>query len=472
MLVEPAGARSMAAPQASDPGQTVDRVRAALAASSVSTVSELQSAIGLSRLEVHNATQELLRQGDALVAAGPEPAFVAPRELPSEISTTGTIPVFDVDAQGRPQEFGTLVPTTHGRYWMEERSGVNHLHDGMPWFLQDMRPQGFLGRAFALANPQLALPTHPQQWTDEQILRVLVTTGEDLPGSLIVGEKSFERFLARRQPERVDETGYPELARASMQGAPPGSSAGGEQPKFCCVRSDGVHVLVKFSPPMTSDVGRRWGDLLVCEHLALRSLQDAGVPAARSRIIEAGGRIFLEVERFDRTERGRIGMVSLLAYDCEYVGQLDNWAATAERMQRKALLTGEHAQRLRFLEAFGLLIANTDRHYGNVSLVIDAAGDWALAPAYDQLPMFYAPVASELLERPAPQPVLPSAQMLPVWEEAAHAAHAFWKAVSADPLISPPFRAIAGLHRQVLDRHLEDSAQLKEPARQDRLKAA
>ena len=51
-------------------------------------------------------------------------------------------------------------------------------------------------------------------------------------------------------------------------------------------------------------------------------------------------------------------------------------------MFARSLLTQRDADRLRLLDAFGILIGNNDRHYGNISLLIDAAGDWELAPAY------------------------------------------------------------------------------------------
>jgi hypothetical protein len=44
------------------------------------------------------------------------------------------------------------------------------------------------------------------------------------------------------------------------------------------------------------------------------------------------------------------------------------------------------------LEAYGVLIANTDRHYGNICW-----RTWVLSPTYDMLPMLYAPVASEIV---------------------------------------------------------------------------
>ena len=43
-----------------------------------------------------------------------------------------------------------------------------------------------------------------------------------------------------------------------MHGALPGSSAGGEQPKFCTIREDGHPVIVKLSPAGGSAPERRW----------------------------------------------------------------------------------------------------------------------------------------------------------------------------------------------------------------------
>lgn len=189
---------------------------------------------------------------------------------------------------------------------------------------------------------------------------------------------------------------------------------------------------------------------MVCEHLALQTLAQAGIAAAVSRISTGAGRVFLEVERFDRPpiglhnqqRLGRIGMVSLMVYDAEYIDAMDNWAATANRMQERALLRPEDARTLRLLEAYGVLIANTDRHYGNISLLLEG-DDWALAPAYDMLPMLYAPVGGELVARRfAEQPLQPTAATLPEWARAQTLAHAFWSAASSDSRISAAFRRV------------------------------
>lgn len=430
-----------------------DLVRTAIRTAGHATAADLQRACGMSPAELDAAVAPLLREGALLAAAGDQPGFVVPRAL-ALISATGVVPVMRVDEFGGVHEFASLIPTTGGRYWIEERAGANELHDGLPWFLSDMRPQGFLGRGFAKAHPELALNSRPEDWTDDEILRTLALAGEDLPGNLIVGATSFDRFQRTPSEARRPRADYPDMAQAALQGTAPGSSAGGDQPKFCCVNAAGASVIVKFSPPQSSGtLAQRWSDLLVCEHLALEHLGPGGVPAASTSISQSGGRTFLEVVRFDRTATGRVGMVSLSAYDSQYVGQMDNWAASAERMSRRNLMRPEDADRLRLQEAYGRLIANSDRHYGNVSLVIDAGGDWALSPAYDQLPMHYAPVANELVDRPFdPAAVKPDTHTAGVWAAAQKMAYGFWCAAAADERISPEFRTVAEQHADSLER--------------------
>ena len=89
-----------------------------------------------------------------------------------------------------------------------------------------------------------------------------------------------------------------------------------------------------------------------------------------------------------------------------------------------------------------MLIANTDRHYGNISLLLDG-DDWALAPAYDVLPMLYAPVGGELVARQfAGQNLQPTAATLPEWPRAQTLAKAFWSAAASDLRISAAFRQV------------------------------
>jgi hypothetical protein len=403
---------------------------------------DIQARLGVSQPTVSRTLAPLLRSASILkVGAARSQMYVAPRHIER---VGAEVPVIKVDANGDPAPFGRIVPLQGGRCWMDEEEGPSALHDGLPWFLSDMRPQGFIGRAFAHGHPELGLPANPEHWTDDDVLQALALCGEDLPGNLVVGGESFRRFqsIAARPAPHVSASDYPAMADSAMQGTLPGSSAGGEQPKFCTVR-DGRQVIVKFSPSGTSPADKRSRDLLVCEHLALRTLQEAGVAAATTRLFIEAGRVFLEVERFDRTAQGRIGMVSLMAYDAQHIGKIDNWAATANRMVSRGLLRADDAQRLRFLEAFGRLIGNTDRHYGNISLLIENS-TWRLSPAYDVLPTLYAPINGELPPRDlAASDLAPTVETLGEWQAARQLASVFWQTVAADERITAPFRAIA-----------------------------
>ncbi|MFM9923598.1 type II toxin-antitoxin system HipA family toxin YjjJ [Variovorax sp. H27-G14] len=408
---------------------------------------DIQARLGVSQPTVSRTLAPLLRNADILkVGAARSQMYVAPRHVER---VGADVPVIKVDESGTVSPFGRIVPLQDGRCWMDEQQGPSALHDGLPWFLSDMRPQGFIGRAFAHGHPELGLPANPEHWTDDDVLQALTRCGEDLPGNLVVGGESFRRFqaIAERPAPPVTADDYPAMADSAMQGTLPGSSAGGEQPKFCTVRN-ARQVIVKFSSAGTSPADKRSRDLLVCEHLALRTLQEAGVAAATTRVFVEAGRVFLEVERFDRTARGRIGMVSLMAYDAQHIGKIDNWAATANRMASRGLLRADDAGRLRFLEAFGRLIGNTDRHYGNISLLIDN-GAWRLSPAYDVLPTLYAATNGELPPRDlAAGGMAPTVETLEEWPAARQLATVFWRAVAADTRITAAFRAIARANAQ------------------------
>ncbi len=434
-------------------------LRRILTAAGAATSAELQAALGASQATVSRALAPMLLAGQVMrTGAGRSQSYLVPRAIEGTGQSTG-IPIVRIDEAGASHAFATLVPVAGGRFWVDEVSGPKALHDGLAWFLSDMRPQGFIGRTFAHTHAHLGLAPNPDHWSDDDVLRALCNAGDDLPGNLVIGARSFAQFqqaasrpsnvaqsnTERSNPGQSTDADYPQLALAALQGGAPGSSAGGEQPKFCTVNG-GRAVIVKFSPSGNGPAEQRWRDLLVCEHLALEALARYGVPASSSRIVELAGRVFLEVIRFDRTERGRIGMVSLMAYDSEYVGNIDNWANTAERMAARNLLSVRDADRLRFLEAFGLLIGNSDRHYGNVSLLIER-GNWVLAPAYDMLPMVYAPTAGELVERNFSPAVVPApVQALRQWGDARLLAGYYWQSVAADARISDEFRARAALN--------------------------
>ena len=110
---------------------------------------------------------------------------------------------------------------------------------GLPWYLDDLRPQGFRGRSFAHGPAQaLGLPRDLNRWQHVDVLMALVTAGGTEAGDLLLGGAAVEAALAGLDAptDRVAADArlrrYPERAHAALQGEDIGSSPGGEQPKF------------------------------------------------------------------------------------------------------------------------------------------------------------------------------------------------------------------------------------------------
>jgi hypothetical protein len=185
--------------------------------------------------------------------------------------------------------------------------------DGLPYLLDDMRPQGFIGRNFARRHALLLqLSEDPARWSEDDVLHALSMLCADIPGNCIIGEAAYRQYLETlRAPQPFLEGDEESIAHANLdmaaealQGGVAGPSAGGEFPKFAARRvrdAQKRHMLVKFSGDDASAGTQRWADLLVCEHLALSTVnQEPGIAAAQSCIYQSGGRAMLEVMRFDR----------------------------------------------------------------------------------------------------------------------------------------------------------------------------
>ena len=261
----------------------------------------------------------------------------------------------------------------------------------------------------------------------------------------------MDRYLAGAQAtplvaqdDRANE--YPRYASLAMAGTLPGSFAQGEQPKFTArldLNTQHAAVIVKFSPPRSTVTGQRWADLLRAEYLAHRVLNEHGIAACRSELLEYDERVFLQCERFDRSgPEGRRGTVSLFALDTSRYGQLESWTAAAERLAADRLLPTADVDQIRLLDAFGALIANTDRHFGNITLFDDYDGPFTLAPVYDMLPMLFAPQNDQIVPRVF-EPPPPRSAWLPVWMRALSLAEGYWRRLVDEPTLSEEFRALS-----------------------------
>lgn len=451
------------------------------------SASELATALGVSVPTVHRllaeAGEQVVRLGQARRSR-----HAAVRCLRHDRGGTGVIPIYEVLPSGRAQPvsqlqgvapFGTASPWP-AAHWPLPAESADGWWDGLPWPLQDMRPQGYLGRQLARREHQaLGLSPNPAEWDDDDVLHALQHRGEDCSGSLIVGAQAYERWMQQRLtapaalPEAGHASAYAHLAEQAVAQGVPGSSAAGEFPKFSARRllsgRPTEHVLVKFSGADTSPTVRRWADLLVCEHLALHSLQHHGLgPAAHTRVLQHGGRTFLEVERFDRHGTwGRSRLCSLDTVQGAFLGsRATDWPSLCRALHQQGWLGAEALAQAERWWWFGRLIGNTDMHLGNLSLVPGPGQGlsgqsprpgFTLAPSYDMLPMLYAPLAGGEVPPRQFEPPWPLPEQRPAWQDACRAALHFWQAASTEPRISPAFRAecahnlqrLQALHTQV-----------------------
>jgi hypothetical protein len=418
-----------------------------LAGAGLASAPELTRRLGLTQ---PTFSRLVTRLGDRLLAIGKARArrYAARRQI-TDIGDR--IPIYEIDEAARARHIATLHALLPEAWYVEALGDEveSAFYPDWPYFLNELRPSGFLGRLVPEQHPELGAPSDVRSWSGTHVLRYAARFGWNLPGALILGEEAFRQYLANAAapPDRIAPKDrarrYPKLAEGALANTP-GSSAGGEQPKFLVSRADGrVPMLVKFSPPMRDAVGRRSADLLVAEHLAHVVLEQSGMSAPRSSLLVAGGRTFLEVERFDRTAvGGRRGVLSLMTLDAEFVGSLRTWGDSVARLAAAGVVETREVLPVRRLELFGRLIGNTDMHGGNLSFFARGSRVQGLAPAYDMLPMRYAPQAGNLVKRPLElAPPLPADA--PVWDDASSAALEFWRRVTRGPELSAEFRRIA-----------------------------
>ena len=440
---------------------------------------QLLKALGVSRATMMRMAQAA---GDQLIVRGSarRTTYAARRTLRGSLAP---LPLYHVDERGDVQEIarldltypdGCAVEFLADFGWPLDEDMQAGWFDGLPYPLHDMRPQGFLGRNFARHHAEmLQVPVNPTDWTDDHALHAMSLLGADLPGNLIVGETACRQWLERLQaarlgrgdapvPEHEVDRVYASLAETAMAQGVVGSSAGGEFPKFTAVRqfSDGrvQHVLVKFSGSDDSTGTQRWADLLVCEHLASVTLSaHLGISAAASRIRRSGGRTYLEVERFDRHGLlGRSGLTSWASLNAALFGLAGvPWTEAARQVTARGWLSEPDTRNIALLWHFGQLIGNTDMHEGNLSFQPNARDGQAglrLSPAYDMLPMLYAPARGVELPARSFEPKLPLPAQREDWDRAAHAATAFWQTAAADKRISTSFRTLCAHNAAVLLR--------------------
>lgn len=146
------------------------------------------------------------------------------------------LPLFRIDAEGRLHEDGRVhlaypKGTRLEGAMLSHRPLADEMRDGwfegLPYMLQDLRPEGFLGRAFARAHAGvLQVAEDARNGSDDDVLHALTLLGAGPSGCDIVGEAAYrlwtERAASRMHAIEDAEIAraYPELARAARRCAP------------------------------------------------------------------------------------------------------------------------------------------------------------------------------------------------------------------------------------------------------------
>jgi HipA-like C-terminal domain len=345
-----------------------------------------------------------------------------------------TQPLFWTEASGQETMLGDISYLQGYQFLLNlaDHQAVTPAN-ALPWYLQPLKPQGFLGRQLLRGRPDL--PQNPEQLSMVQVLSLMATRRADPPGAITVGIRPAGSNNFSSDSEATSHLDFLEsLASADSQTLPLKSSAGGEQPKFTLTRLGGdiVHELVKFSPPHGTPFGERWKALLKLEHLALRLLQQRGIEAAITHFYHGEKRFFLSSQRFDRIgAHGKRHVVAISALHDEFTpGALQNWVHTAQGLHAKKLITQEELRTIATLHAFGHYIGNTDMHFGNLSFFVDdvITPKISLAPVYDMLPMMWKPDIHQgsLSDSPVRQQFMP-AGFAAEQEQARQWAIEFWE---------------------------------------------
>ena len=442
----------------------IDQLLVTLRAHGTASARDLATALGKSQPSI---SRLLAAAGDRVTQWGRarRTCYAATRDVRGLGSDW---PVYRIDAHGKAHAFGRLialhgdaclVKTPAAPVWFCDEFADGHF-PGLPWFLDDMRPQGFLGRQFAhRVAEELGLSDDLQVWSVDAVLTALILRGADTPGNFVLGDQALRAALRPTPPTTTvaeRSNAYAKLADAAMAGEVFGSSAAGEQPKFTArlAEANGSlrNVIVKFSERTTNNpVAQRWADLLTAEHIATQVLAAHGHASAHTELIESDGRLCLEATRFDRTGlNGRRGTTTLAAWSDAHDGLRDNWAAAAARMQGDQWLSADTATQVRLRWWFGRLIGNTDMHFGNLTFYLGDQLPLQLAPCYDMLSMCYAPGSSGAMRTQSLAPPMPLPAERDVWFPAATIALTYWETLADSEQLQAGFRKIAAENGKVL----------------------
>jgi hypothetical protein len=407
---------------------------------------------GIYQLSQPSLSRILQNVRDEIVVIGKakKTVYAARRKIDAHFSF---IPIYEIEKNGKSNLFGNLHALEPIGFYCQcenENDEKSFFSSDLPYFLNDLRPSGFVGNLIPSQNPDLHLPRDVRSWSADHCLKYLCLRSWDHIGNFILGDEAFNLYLENVQtPQNTIDvksrmTEYSHISDNVLAAYDPGSSAGGDQPKFLTIlMPKQQHVIVKFSPKTNSDIGKRIADLLICEYLAAKTLKASRQDAVDCEVIFNNDRTFLEIKRFDRLKGyGRRGVISLGTLDAEFGGTLGTWSETAQVLVQEKILTREMLQQIRWRELFSELIGNNDMHLYNVSFYTEGTHVVGLTPIYDMLPMIFMPRSNQIIQRKF-NPPLPHPSDSKIWDDVFAAAELFWNEVIKHEMITNSFKKIS-----------------------------
>lgn len=374
-------------------------------------------------------------------------------------------PVYQVFEDSHVEQVGQIWRVYPGFAWTVGGE-IGH-SESLPWWLIDLLPQGYIGRMMSI---RYGVTIEAGQWSEDDTLRHLEKL--DLSGDLVIGDVPYLAFVNKdRMVPSIAMANLASIAQDPTLHSSEGVSIGGEQPKFIRYVTGLGECLIKFSPSIDSGSNaQRWADLLVAEAIAMAVLQEHGMMTAETYLHITPERHYLLSRRFDRLSNfGRRGVVSLKCLNAEFLGWPEStpWPKLARGLVELDIISPDALAQIELLWAFGALIANTDMHTGNLSFLRTAKlssifrrqPPLNLAPAYDMLPMAYAPDRGGNMRSAETLyvPQLTTTVSVAVWQQASAMAECFWMRLLTAPALSNAFRVIADEMLSQQQTHLRAS---------------
>ena len=152
-------------------------LRLRLQAGGPASAQELAEKVGVDRRTVQRALATLGSEIEQLGKTR-NTRYAARRAIQGQ---AGSLTISRFGVNGIAHEWASLATRPA---WADQIHDHAGFCEGLPFFVADLRPQGFLGRAIARQlPPAFGLPNDPRHWSDDHTLVYLREWGHDVPGT-------------------------------------------------------------------------------------------------------------------------------------------------------------------------------------------------------------------------------------------------------------------------------------------------